>query len=323
MIQTAWQCLRLATNDWMTNGSTGTLDLPPSDFYSDVLYAELVWSGSTNYGTENVIAVLDTPVTLSYGDDSITVTPDATTAYEEEGIASSGFPINYYLRSAAVTDFVREHRGGEYAVSGVPATQDYLINSLNAAGWSLIVVFRDDGAKERNLSVFVGGSFVDEDTSQNYEFAGFCAPPSGDIKGKAFVSALEGDANFSGDQLSIAQTTAGPFVALSGPNNPVNNFFASQVNDIFGELDDRGSFGDFNHDPVMPANVVGGRQGWDVTAVALGSGDGSLNSGQQSAVLRVDTTGDSFLPTTVSFEIDVNAPDFTSPNAFVADQALE
>src|SRR5690606_3112978 len=37
---------------------------------------------------------------------------------------------------------------------------------------------------------------------------------------------------------------------------------------------------------------------------------GSLQTGQQEAVLRVETTGDSFVPIAAAFEIDVNAPGF-------------
>ena len=38
-------------------------------------------------------------------------------------VAASGFPVNYYLRSADVTSFVKARKGGTYSVSGVPATQ--------------------------------------------------------------------------------------------------------------------------------------------------------------------------------------------------------
>ena len=81
-------------------------------------------------------------------------------------------------------------------VSGVPATQDTLINSLNAAGWTLVVAYRDSTERIHNLTIFVGGSFVDEDSTEDYDFAGFCTPPSGPFDGHAVVSALEGDAAF-------------------------------------------------------------------------------------------------------------------------------
>jgi hypothetical protein len=57
-------------------------------------------------------------------------------------------------------------------------------------------------------------------------------------------------------------------------------------------------------------NVVGGRQGWDVTTVSLSSAAGQLSNGQTTATLRAVTTGDSFAPTAVGFAIDVNAPSF-------------
>jgi hypothetical protein len=116
-------------------------------------------------------------------------------------------------------------------VTGVPATQDTNINSLNAAGWTLVVVYRDETAPIRNLSVFVGGSFVDEDSQQDYTVSGFCAPPAGEITGTAIVSTIEGDAKPHRGSALIAPTAADAFVQLSGPNNPADNFFCSQLND--------------------------------------------------------------------------------------------
>src|SRR4051812_4998117 len=62
------------TADWTKDGSSAVLDLP-SD--ARVLYAELVWGGSTNYGGEDVRASLDTAVTLGYGNATTSATPDA------------------------------------------------------------------------------------------------------------------------------------------------------------------------------------------------------------------------------------------------------
>lgn len=297
------------TGDWTVNGSDATLDLPLD---VEVLYAELVWGGSTNYGTENVTASLDEPVTLGFGPDDVLVAPDAVTALDISGMAVSGFLTNYYMRSAEVTAFVQEHGAGVYAVSGVPATQTFDINSLNAAGWTLLVAYRDSTQPIRNLTIFVGGSFVDEDTTEDYDFAGFCTPPSGPFEGRAVITAIEGDADLTGDTFQIAEALPGPFVLLSGPNNPADNFFCSQLNGSDGTVDMSGSFGAANQNAVAGFNVVGGRQGWDVTSVTLTSAAGQLDNGQTTAVLRTITTGDSFVPTAVGFAIEVNAPDFTS-----------
>jgi MYXO-CTERM domain-containing protein len=302
------------TYDWHKNGSTAILTLPNE---GQVLYAELVWGGSTKYG-EDVTAELNTPVTLTAGNASLSVPPDASTALTIAQTAMAGFAVNYYMRSADVTGFVKAAGGATYSVSGVPATQTTTIKSLNAAGWTLTVVVRDSAEPVRNLSVFVGGSFVDEDSQQDYTINGFCTPPAGVVNGKVSISAIEGDANLTGDQFLIGATAGGSFKNLSGPNNPPDNFFCSQINDAAGNLDTQGSFGLANHNAFLGVNVPGGRQGWDVTTVPVSSTAGQLQNGQTSAVLRTITTGDSYIPTLAAFAIDVNAPDFTGPGSKLA-----
>lgn len=303
------------TADWTKNGSSAMLALPEAE----VLYAELLWGGSYVYGDEDVTGSLNTPVTLSANGMSINVTPDPATALTMSETAASGFLVRYYMRSADVTAFVQQMGKGLYEVSGVPATQSATINNLNAAGWTLVVAYRDEGVPTRNLSIFVGGSFVDEDSEQDYQVSGFCAPPAGLVEGTVIVSAIEGDTNFTGDQLLIAPTAAGPFENLAGPNNPENNFFCSQINDSTGKVDTSGTFGMVNHDAFAGVNVSGGRQGWDVTTVPLSSMDKQLTNGQTSAVIRTTTTGDSYAPILVAFAIDVNAPDFSNGAATEVD----
>lgn len=293
------------TNDWTMNGSTGVLTLPAD---GEVLYAELLWGGSTNY-IDSVTGSLNASVTLSSPGGSVSVMPDPATALTVSQPAS-GFTANYYMRSADVTAFILANGSGIYSVEGVPGTQHESIESLNAAGWTLVVAYRDTTQPVRNLSVFVGGSFVDENSQQDYAVSGFCAPPSGVIEGEVILSTIEGDAELTGDQLLIAPTVADMFVNLAGPNNPSNNFFCSQINGDDGLLDTQGSFGNVNHDAIAGLTVSGGRQGWDITSVPVSSLDGQLTSGQTSAVIRTITTGDSYMPITASFEIDVNAPNF-------------
>jgi hypothetical protein len=300
------------TYDWQANGSSAVLDLPPE---CEVLYAELLWGGSYDYPPDVVTAQLDTPVTLTMGNDSMAVAPAPSTALTIAQVANSGFDVKYYMRSADVTAFVQAAGEGEYAVSGVPATQTTTVNSLNAAGWTLVVAYRSEAEPTRNLSIFVGGSFVDEESQQDYAISGFCAPPAGVVEGVVVSSTIEGDADLTGDQLLIGPGVLGPFEPLSGPNNPEDNFFASQLNDQSGQLDPQGTFGNTNHDAQNGVNVSGGRQGWDVTTVPLSSLDGQLENGQTSAVVRTITFGDSYVPILAGLAIDVNAPDFTASGA--------
>jgi MYXO-CTERM domain-containing protein/uncharacterized repeat protein (TIGR01451 family) len=293
------------TGDWTQNGSTAHLQLPQG---ATVLHAELVWAGSWDYYPENVEAYLDTEISLSAAGTDISVSPDPVSALTTSELSGVGFYANYYLRSADVTSFVQQHLAESYTVSGVPATQSTLINGLSAAGWTLVVAYRHDDNPIRNLSIFVGGSFVDEDTSVDYTIDGFCAPPNGEVAGNVVISALEGDANLTGEDLAIGDGT--DFVSLSGPNNPENNFFCSQINDDQGELATNGSFGDRNHDAMNGVNVSGARQGWDLTTIAVSSNNGHIANDQTQAVLRTTTVGDSYFPVLAAFELDVTSPDF-------------
>ncbi len=292
------------TWDWTKNGSNNVLKVP-SD--SVIEYAELIWAGSDNYATD-VTGFLSTPVALTADGVSIAVTPAPATALTIAQTSTTGFLANYYMRSAEVTSFVAGHGATTYTVSGVPATEDTTINSLNAAGWTLVVAYTNSSSPVRNISIFVGGSFVDEDSQQDYTFNGFCAPPVGAVGGSAIVSTLEGDANLVGDQLLIGQTSGGTFANLSAPNNPASNFFASQINDQSGKLDTGGSFGTVNHDAITGVNVIGGRQSWDLTTVELSSAQNQLVNGQTSAVLRTITTGDSYVPVLAAFSIERHLP---------------
>ena len=296
------------TGSWERNGSSGVLTLPAG---AQVLYAELVWAGSYDYWPEDVSPWLDDPVSLISGDAEVLVSPDASTALTLAEQSYTGFWANYYLRSADVTSFVAQHGSAPYVVAGVPATQGDNTNTLSGAGWSLVVAYRHDAQPIRNLSVFVGGSFVDEDSLQDYTVSGFCAPPYGVVEGNVLISALEGDANLTGDELAIGVSDRGDFVSLVGVNNPADNFFCSQVNGPDGYVDTAGSFGGANHDAQAGVNVAGARQGWDLTTMPLTSDRGHLENDQTSAVLRTRTTGDSFMPVLVALELDVKSPDFS------------
>ena len=306
------------TFDWASNGADAELVLPEN---AEILYAELIWGGSTFYGTEDVTAELDTSVTLAFGGEEITVAPDPITALTIQEQSTMGFAANYYMRTADVTEFVSGHHAGLYAVSGVPATQDTAINQSNAAGWTLVVAYRDSSEPIRNLTIFTGGSFVDEISTEDYEVSGFCTPPQGAFAGNVIVSAMEGDASRTGDSLAIADDGVS-FTNLSGPNNPADNFFCSQINDGDGNLDTSGTFGDLNHNAAAGTHVSGGRQSWDITRVPVSSNEGHLSNGQTSATIRTQTLDDSYVPTLVAFGIQVNAPDFTGASADAAPTEL-
>ena len=150
--------------------------------------------------------------------------------------------------------------------------------------------------------------------------SGFCTPTTGDVRGRVAVSAMEGDTNSGGDSLRFAPTL---FVIdqdryrLAGPNNPIANFFASQINGDNGLLVTSGTFGTRNNNFFN--SFPGGRQGWDITSVDASS---QLTPGQTTAFARGTTTSfECFFINALALQIDVGTPAFSSTATTTVSQA--
>ena len=218
------------TGTWPNNSSAAVLSIPPG---AKVLYAELIWSGTigTN-ATQLTAAQLNSNVTFK--------TPSGTTYTLTPNPATAGNSPNYYTRSTNVTGYVQLAGAGSYTTGGVPAGS-VSGNTIDAAGWTLAVAYSDASQPARNLTIFVGAE--QSGTGAAASVSGFCTPLSGPVNGRLLVSAVEGDSSGTGDTMLFGPTS--PLNAttnrLSGPNNPIGNFFASQINGDLGTLNTTGS----------------------------------------------------------------------------------
>ncbi len=308
------------TPDWRLDSAAAVLNIPAG---SNVLYAELIWSGSYSYGGENVSPFLNNPVNLTApGGAAVAIAPDPATANtlgnaNANGTCASDTDISppvvtpcFYVRSANVTAQVQAAGAGTYVVGGVPGTQADTPGSAqetrNNTGWTLAVVYGNPGLPARNLTLFVGAEVTNSSTSTPVGVAGFCTPPTGPVAGRLLVSATEGDADIRGDQMRFGPTAA-TLTPLSGPNNPVGNFFGSQLNGDTGTVDTTGTFGARNQNAIAGTNISGGRQGWDITNVNI---SGQLTNAQTSAVAQGTSTGDQYVVNALATQIDVGAPNF-------------
>jgi uncharacterized repeat protein (TIGR01451 family) len=314
-----------STGDWRLNSSSATLAMPAG---STVLYAELIWSGSYSYGGEDVSAFLDTPISFTIPGGSLrTLQGDpltASTLGQKSGtgtcttdpdVATTNPIIPcFYVRSANVTDLVGAVGAGVYTVGGVPATQSDAENSRSNAGWTLAVVYGNAGLPARSLTLFVGEELTNSTTSTPVTVSGFCTPPNGAVSGRLLLSASEGDATRFGDRMQFGPDAAA-LAPIAGPNNPIDNFFASQLNDDSGNLDTRGTFGGSNQNAAQRRNVSAGRQGWDITNVDVSA---QLANSQTSAVARGTSTGDQYVINALGTQINIGAPNFP-PDVKTAD----
>ncbi|WP_083681674.1 DUF11 domain-containing protein [Paenibacillus sp. FSL A5-0031] len=288
------------TSNYLENSSAAVLVLPTG---STVLYAELIWGGTYVNGTVNLTAAINNPVTFITPLGTSSITPDAATSNTFDlGGGALG-----YTRSANVTSLVLAAGAGTYITGGVVGTIVIPGDSTaNHAGWTLAVIYQNPSLPFRNMSLRVGAILVQSTSAAvNTTITGFATPISGALGGRALFSAQEGDANRTGDQ-ALFGPTAASLVALSGTNNFANNFFASQINNDSGALNTTGTFGDRNQTNGTPGtNIIGGRQGWDITNVDISA---RLTNNQSSAVLSLTTSGDAYVLNANAIQVNINAP---------------
>lgn len=302
-------------SDFNTNSASAVLRLPVE---SEVLYAELVWAGTYNVtgGTNNYFAFIDKSVSLTTPQGmTFAVAPDPATAQISHRNATDN-----YLRSSNVTSIIQSGGAGTYTVAGVVGNIDLGNSTANSCGWALCVVYSDPEMPFRNLSLDVGIVEIafGSDPSVTTSLSGFATPVSGPVSGRMALVAQDGDANKVGDQVAFGPNEA-DLTALSGPNNFLNNFFASQINDDSGNLDTSGTFGNRNQINGQPGTqIVGGRQSWDITNVDISE---TLTNNQTSAVFQLRTTNDGYSVIAVGIYIDINSPRITVEKAVDASAA--
>ena len=301
------------------NGSFSYLNIPTN---STILYADLIWAGSYISGSEDNSNLIQSAVNVSINDGTpLPILPDIT-------YTDTGNPA-YYMNVTKITSTnwpaLLAITGGSFKIAceNVVGTTNPDDETNNACGWTLCIVYSNPTLPSRNLTLYSGNTstFVASGDTVTATASGFETPTSGIVNGRIPLTALEGDAVLTGDQASISDNT-GTFHTLVGPNNLANNFFASQINNNAGFVDTSGSFGNYNQNPDG-TNIVGGRQGWDITNVNANPFPFiNLNNGQTSTTVQCTSKGDRYWVTGLGIQIDINAPLLhivkSTPNTLVA-----
>jgi uncharacterized repeat protein (TIGR01451 family) len=297
-----------STLDWKKNASMAYLNLPST---SEVLYAELIWGGSTKSGKEDVTSEINTSITLIDSAGNLqSVSPDSATAQEITHESQV-----FYIRSADVTDIVKNSGAGSYIVHGVPATVLHPSRS-NAAGWTLSVVYKESSLPLRNMNLFVGIASIDRTGFVDQTITSFATPESRPFQARALLTAMEGDSFIPKDQFLFGPT-ASTLQVISGPNNLADNFFASQINNDQGNIDTNGTAGTNNVIPGQKQSA--NRYGWDITNVDVSN---AMDISQTTAIARLATKGDGFVLSGLGLQIDVNSPDIQMEKTVDKDIAI-
>ncbi len=270
------------TRDWATAGSTAKINILSN---STILYAELIWYStvaSYSSGAVDVRSIQDDPITFTAPNgDIIYVTPQNTDSY-----TASTQSVNRF-RSAEVTSTIKKYLGGNYTVSNVPTSIPSTGLSDTVAGWTLVVVYRNDLFKPQRVGFQSGIVVASNNQPYQATVTGFTTESNPDyLKGSLYLVCANGEPLSGTDTISIGPsfanlTTIGNPIGspninpLTAPNNPYNNFFSGQINvcnplsDSMGLIDISGTNGTKNNDAFVPTQVIGARNKWDITNVDI------------------------------------------------------
>lgn len=188
-----------------------------------------------------------------------------------------------YVCYADITDILDpDNYFGTYTVANMNATQGFTSGSDGASGgWFIVAVYENSSEDLRYIQTLDGYNTVASGASPaDLNFSGFQTPPSDEAVAVRFgISALDGDASFTGNQLSV-QNNDGDYVELANSQNPSNNFFNSTISENDASMLSR-----------IPASQ--NTQGFDMDILDVSNPDNAVIGNEKStASFRVSSDAD-------------------------------
>ncbi len=300
------------TDDYTRASSAGYLTIPEG---GKVEFAQLVWVGTHGSGVSRLDNYNDSIGLKSPKNNNYSISGNP--AYRQQITANE---VKLYTNVRDITSIVTSEGSGFYTVSGVPSL---LGETDESAGWQIIVVYSDNRLPFRNINVWcafenIVGTLVGNPPQVKIFVNDFKTPTVAPVKARLVLGASGGDSYLTKDYVQFGTNPDNPatLVTLYGPNNPINNFFAGQINDDNGNLDTRGTLGNAN---VVPPNKLplGTRNQWDITNIDISH---ALSQGQTDGYITLNTHLDTYQIAALGLQIDMNQASFTVVKS--ADQTI-
>ncbi len=219
----------------------------------------------------------------------------------------SGQDANMYAAYADVTDFVRTKGLGTYTVADMALTEGNGGAVGYYGGWALIVVYKNSKMKWRDVTIFDGYAFVEEDANGDWQehiidVQGYQAAQNGDISVKIGIVAGEGDRGIGGnngqrDALYI-QRDNNTWMALNHAENDVDNFFVSSI------------ITQGNRTPNLYNNT-----GLDIVSINIDNTNNAvIGNSDTETKLRYGTNQDTYALLALAMSIDAFIPEASALN---------
>ncbi|TDY11316.1 T9SS type B sorting domain-containing protein [Meridianimaribacter flavus] len=279
------------------SSSSADLEIPNPNCYQ-IIYAGLYW-GAVNPGDEPITNVKLRGPVGGYNDITGTV------IYDANGSSVDGGDSFSYACFADVTSIVTSFGTGvdlgTYTVANVSSAEgessDYspYNGTGESAGWSLFVVYEDPTLPGKSITSFDGFSAISVaggNPNLDIPVSGFrTIPAPAPVRANFAFATLEGDKPILGDRLLLNG------VPLSTADRPVGNFFNSSVTQLDATP--------VNNRVPNSTNTLG----FDTGVMTVPNpGNTVIANDATSAVIRLETSGDTYFPYFFAFAVEIIEP---------------
>ena len=219
----------------------------------------------------------------------------------------NGSYANMYTGYVDVTDYVRQHKGGNYFVADLATTQGSSDNTGYFGGWGLVVIYANPNMKWRDITIFDGYAYVAGNVTTSHELpiSGFESAQNGPVNVDIGVMAGEGDRDISGDYFKIRNAANNNWIDLSHSGNSTGNFFNSSIN-----------VGTNSKNPDLLNNT-----GIDIAKFSLSNATKSIiGNSQTSTRFQYGSTQDTYIIYTIVFAVDAYIPEVEGVNQVLTSQ---
>ena len=230
-------------------------------------------------------------------------------------ISGDGDRANMYSAFADVTDYVKTHGVGAYYAANIPGregdsgnncTGSLIAYSGESSGWSLIVVYENEGMSWKDVSIFDGFAYVDAEntgtTSYPLNITGIQTAQNGPITPKLGILAFEGDVNISPSYTDFVQIkdVSDNWVKLTHTGSTDGNDFFNGTVTTGGNL----------RVPDQTYNY-----GVDIIMIDLDNPDNSIIANNQTEMnLEYGTNRDMYVITCIAMSVDAYVPEIEPYN---------
>jgi gliding motility-associated-like protein/uncharacterized repeat protein (TIGR01451 family) len=274
------------------SSSSADLVIPNPNCY-EIKHASLYW-GAVTKGNESITNVKFKGPTGGYNDITGTIIFDANGTSVDGG---NSFPYACYADVTSIVTGLANNLG-TYTMANVSSLLGETglngNNTGNSSGWSLFVVYEDPTLPGKSITSFDGFSAISfaANPTLDIPITGFrTVPAPAPVRANLAFATLEGDKPILNDRMKLNG------VNLSSVDRPVNNFFNSSVTNL--------SATPVNNRVPNSTNTLG----FDTGVMTVPNpGNTVIANGDTSAIVRLETSGDTYFQYLFAFAVDIIEP---------------